>query len=105
MPKHAEIRDAIRDTWLKNKYWQFDSGRKIQTHHVFLLGTQEGVNLDEEEQKFGDLLQHDFIESHYNLTVKERASNTTVCCLTRRCPTVLFAWVHTGAKLAFLSSK
>jgi len=71
MPKHADIRSAIRETWLSEKYWQFNSARKIQTHHIFLLGTQDSVNLDEEENLFGDILQYDFVESHYNLTVKD----------------------------------
>ena len=76
MPKHAEIRSAIRETWLSEKYWQFNSARKIQTHHIFLLGTQDSVNLDEEENLFGDILQYDFVESHYNLTVKVSAENS-----------------------------
>lgn len=73
MPKHVGMRNAIRDTWLNPLYWNAtrNNGSKIKIHPLFLLGTQNGHSLKEEAAKHRDVLQYDFIESHYNLTVKD----------------------------------
>ncbi|XP_040284384.1 UDP-GlcNAc:betaGal beta-1,3-N-acetylglucosaminyltransferase 7 [Bufo bufo] len=67
-------RDAIRKTWGKEKEVK---GKKIRT--IFLLGTamkeEERANyqklLDFENQIYGDILQWDFLDSFFNLTLKE----------------------------------
>ncbi|KAG8581695.1 hypothetical protein GDO81_007761 [Engystomops pustulosus] len=67
-------RDVIRKTWGKEKEV---NGKKIRT--VFLLGTamkeEERANyqklLDFENQIYGDIIQWDFLDSFFNLTLKE----------------------------------
>ncbi|XP_044147143.1 UDP-GlcNAc:betaGal beta-1,3-N-acetylglucosaminyltransferase 7 [Bufo gargarizans] len=67
-------RDAIRKTWGKETEVK---GKKIRT--IFLLGTamkeEERANyqklLDFENQIYGDILQWDFLDSFFNLTLKE----------------------------------
>ncbi|XP_063772624.1 UDP-GlcNAc:betaGal beta-1,3-N-acetylglucosaminyltransferase 7 [Pseudophryne corroboree] len=67
-------RDAIRKTWGKEKKV---NGKKVRT--LFLLGTamkeEERANyqklLDFENQIYGDILQWDFLDSFFNLTLKE----------------------------------
>jgi len=71
MPKRAAMRDAIRNTWLNANYWKFTGNSHVIIHPIFLLGTQNGYNLTKEADENNDILQYDFIESHYNLTVKE----------------------------------
>ena len=73
MPKRAAMRDAIRNTWLNSQYWKFtkNNDQNVIIHPIFLLGTQNGFNLSREAAENNDILQYDFIESHYNLTVKE----------------------------------
>ncbi|XP_069830563.1 UDP-GlcNAc:betaGal beta-1,3-N-acetylglucosaminyltransferase 7 isoform X2 [Dendropsophus ebraccatus] len=67
-------REVIRKTWGKEKEV---NGKKIRT--VFLLGTamkdEERANyqklLEFENQIYGDILQWDFLDSFFNLTLKE----------------------------------
>ncbi|XP_075058475.1 UDP-GlcNAc:betaGal beta-1,3-N-acetylglucosaminyltransferase 7 [Mixophyes fleayi] len=67
-------RDVIRKTWGKEKKL---NGKKIRT--LFLLGTamkeEERANyqklLDFENQIYGDILQWNFLDSFFNLTLKE----------------------------------
>ncbi|XP_077343801.1 UDP-GlcNAc:betaGal beta-1,3-N-acetylglucosaminyltransferase 7 isoform X1 [Lithobates pipiens] len=67
-------RDVIRKTWGKEKTV---NGKKIRT--LFLLGTamkeEERANyqklLEFENQIYGDILQWDFLDSFFNLTLKE----------------------------------
>ncbi|KAM5165451.1 UDP-GlcNAc:betaGal beta-1,3-N-acetylglucosaminyltransferase 7 [Mantella aurantiaca] len=67
-------RDVIRKTWGKEKAV---NGKKIRT--LFLLGTamkeEERANyqklLEFENQIYGDILQWDFLDSFFNLTLKE----------------------------------
>ncbi|KAM9316576.1 UDP-GlcNAc:betaGal beta-1,3-N-acetylglucosaminyltransferase 7 [Gastrophryne carolinensis] len=69
-----ERREVIRKTWGKEKEI---NGKKIRT--LFLLGTamkeEERANyqklLDFENQIYGDILQWDFLDSFFNLTLKE----------------------------------
>nr|DBA26309.1 TPA: hypothetical protein GDO54_010588 [Pyxicephalus adspersus] len=67
-------RDVIRKTWGREKVL---NGKKIKT--LFLLGTamkeEERANyqklLEFENQIYGDILQWDFLDSFFNLTLKE----------------------------------
>ncbi|XP_053307360.1 UDP-GlcNAc:betaGal beta-1,3-N-acetylglucosaminyltransferase 7-like [Spea bombifrons] len=67
-------REALRKTWAKER--EID-GKKIRT--VFLLGTtspgKDHRNLqrliEQEDQIYGDILQWDFMDTFYNLTLKE----------------------------------
>lgn len=67
-------RDVIRKTWGKEREF---NGKKTKT--VFLLGTamkvEERANyqklLEFENQIYGDILQWDFLDSFFNLTLKE----------------------------------
>ena len=69
MPSHYAMREVIRQTWLNSKYWRFQN--KMIFHSIFLMGQQDNISISEEIETFGDVLQYDFIESHYNLTVKD----------------------------------
>jgi len=69
MPSHANQRNAIRSTWLNSTYWNFDPN--IEIHHIFLLGVEDGVTVSESEHQYQDILQTDFMESHYNLSIKD----------------------------------
>ncbi|XP_068098840.1 UDP-GlcNAc:betaGal beta-1,3-N-acetylglucosaminyltransferase 7-like [Hyperolius riggenbachi] len=67
-------RDAVRNTWGKEKEV---NGKKIRT--LFLLGTtsvgKDHWNLqrliEQENQIYGDILQWDFMDTFFNLTLKE----------------------------------
>ena len=69
MPSHTEHRDVIRSTWLNPENWNFDPN--IEIHHIFLLGVEDGVTVPESEHQYQDILQTDFMESHYNLSIKD----------------------------------
>jgi hypothetical protein len=76
MPHRVAMRAAIRKTWLNPEFWKLPGrNRNIVIHPIFLLGTQNGFQLGAEAREYQDLLQYDFIESHYNLTVKENEQN------------------------------
>ena len=65
-----ERRLAIRQTWGKEK--QFSN---VTIRRVFLLGKSSDDHilqnkLDEEDSKYEDLVQADFIDSYKNLTLK-----------------------------------
>ncbi|XP_007900575.1 UDP-GlcNAc:betaGal beta-1,3-N-acetylglucosaminyltransferase 7 [Callorhinchus milii] len=67
-------REVIRQTW--GKEMEID-GKRIKT--LFLLGTSSNVNershyqklLEYEDRLYGDILQWDFTDSFFNLTLKE----------------------------------
>ncbi|XP_020645015.2 beta-1,3-galactosyltransferase 5 [Pogona vitticeps] len=65
----SKERMAIRETWGKLK-WIFN--RLIVT--CFLLGTtlkhDNQIDINVENVKYGDIIQKDFIDSYYNLTLK-----------------------------------
>ncbi|XP_036392982.1 N-acetyllactosaminide beta-1,3-N-acetylglucosaminyltransferase 2 [Megalops cyprinoides] len=75
VPRNFERRQAIRETWGQERV--YEGGLRVRT--VFLLGTSStedpdlGQLLSFEAQHFGDLLQWDFRESFYNLTLKDNA--------------------------------
>lgn len=67
-------------TWLNQTYW-VDSG--IFIHPIFLLGIERDpfgrvIELDPAEKLFDDIIQGDFLESHYNLVRKDRAFNPSL---------------------------
>ncbi|KAG7483874.1 hypothetical protein MATL_G00042850 [Megalops atlanticus] len=74
-PRNFERRQAIRETW--GQEGAYEGGLKVRM--VFLLGKSslDEPNLDQllhyEAQHFKDLLQWDFQDSFYNLTLKENA--------------------------------
>ena len=70
-PDRNKIRDAIRNTWLNRKSWEFNP--EIEIHFIFLLGRSldQNAEISEEGKQFGDILQTDFAESHYNLSIKD----------------------------------
>ncbi|GAB1608685.1 beta-1,3-galactosyltransferase 2 [Argonauta hians] len=73
---HMDIRNAIRQTWAsvaKDHVWP---GRKVRetVKLAFLLGLhqfpeREGI-LIAESKKYGDIIQENFIDSYYNLSIK-----------------------------------
>ncbi|XP_018408195.1 PREDICTED: beta-1,3-galactosyltransferase 5-like [Nanorana parkeri] len=62
-----EARMAIRKTWGKDQLIQ---GKRVAT--FFLLGTNAGkpVSLSEEINTYKDIIQKDFVDTYYNLTIK-----------------------------------
>ena len=67
-PKSFEKRDLIRSTWANNKYL------KSKAKVIFLIGrsTESIVNLKikNESLKYADIVQNDFMDTYYNLTIK-----------------------------------
>ena len=70
-PGHVERRAAIRSTWGRARDWARDRQLKL----VFLLGVAGPAPpaqlLAYESQEFDDILQWDFAEDFFNLTLKE----------------------------------
>lgn len=66
IPKEVNERKALRDTWLPK-----NSG---PVRHVFLFGAttnnSDQAILLEEHAMYGDILQENFVESYFNLSVK-----------------------------------
>lgn len=66
---HPKARMAIRDTWGKET---FVANKRIVT--FFLLGTTlsqyDQIVVMHESLKYGDIIQKDFIDTYYNLTLK-----------------------------------
>ena len=67
-PNSFEIRDLIRSTWAHNKYL------KSKAKVIFLLGisTESIVNfqINDESLTYADIVQYDFVDTFYNLTIK-----------------------------------
>ena len=66
----AMVRDRVRQSWLRFSH----NNSSPRMRHVFLLGdngnnTQQEALMDE-NWKYGDILQDDFKESYYNLSIK-----------------------------------
>ncbi|XP_013015734.1 lactosylceramide 1,3-N-acetyl-beta-D-glucosaminyltransferase [Cavia porcellus] len=74
-PENYNRRSAIRKTWGNEKYVQSQLNANIKT--LFALGAPHPLQGEEvqrkliwEDQTYGDLIQQDFIDSFYNLTLK-----------------------------------
>jgi beta-1,3-N-acetylglucosaminyltransferase 5 len=74
-PENYERRSAIRSTWGNEKYVQSQLNANIKT--LFALGTPHPLKgkelqkkLVREDQEYNDIIQQDFVDSFYNLTLK-----------------------------------
>ena len=66
LPDRFEERRLIRSTWT-------DKSLFPEIQHVFIMGNStEDINLDlkEENDMYGDIIQEEFVENYYNLTLK-----------------------------------
>lgn len=70
IPSASDFRQAIRETWLSKKIWDW-LGFEIKI--VFVVGRPGEIDLDEETRTYNDILIVDFDESHYNLPFKDIA--------------------------------
>ncbi|KAI1888620.1 hypothetical protein AGOR_G00187030 [Albula goreensis] len=68
LPSHMEQRAAVRGTWGQERRI---GGRDVR--RVFLLGQMgdEDAAVDAESHRYGDILQWDFRDSFFNVTLKE----------------------------------
>ena len=109
-PGNFERRQAVRETWGKERV--YESGLRVRT--VFLLGTPPPDEIDLspmlalEAKHFRDVLQWDFQESFFNLTLK---GNMFLQWTLKDCPRVSFVFsgdddvfVNTPALLSYLKS-
>ena len=71
MPDNYEMRSAIRNSWLDTNYWS-DLGVNIRI--VFLIGRDDRTQLNDEIEKYDDILQIDRGESLYLLSIKDIAA-------------------------------
>ncbi|XP_075936012.1 N-acetyllactosaminide beta-1,3-N-acetylglucosaminyltransferase 2 [Anarhichas minor] len=111
-----ENRQAIRETWGRSGLVEGESNKKgglVRT--VFLLGRRDSSTgphpdlknlLELENQKYGDILQWDFRDTFFNLTLKDLLFWHW---LQQHCPTAIFVFkgdddvfVRTGALLDYL---
>ena len=83
-PADFSNRDVLRQTWAKSLEYM-----GVRVRVVFLLGRQlDWLNqsqIVEEGEKFGDIVQHDYIDSYHNLSLKRLAGSEWQA---RRCPNV-----------------
>ncbi|KAM3864659.1 beta-1,3-galactosyltransferase 2-like [Diretmus argenteus] len=89
-PYNLAARDAIRKTWANRTLVQ---GEVVQT--LFLLGLPGGADarqqqekLRQENLKYRDLIQSDFMDTYLNLTIK---TMVIMDWLATRCPTAAYA--------------
>ncbi|XP_015238703.1 PREDICTED: beta-1,3-galactosyltransferase 2-like isoform X1 [Cyprinodon variegatus] len=85
-PKDIAARNAIRQTWGKDKVVQ---SKVVLT--LFMLGLEEGAdleNLKNENQQHQDLIQSNFIDTYLNLTIK---TMVIMDWLATHCPTATYA--------------
>ncbi|XP_043079716.1 beta-1,3-galactosyltransferase 2 [Puntigrus tetrazona] len=86
-PHQLEARDAIRSTWGNESSVQ---GKAVLT--LFLVGLSGGAEaqqqLEEESRQHRDLLQSDFVDSYFNLTIK---TMVIMDWLATRCPQATYA--------------
>ncbi|KAL4647692.1 hypothetical protein GN956_G8099 [Arapaima gigas] len=110
VPKNFQQRQVVRETWGQEK--RYNGG--LQVRIVFLLGTWSldepslEILLQHEAHHFGDVLQWDFRDSFFNLTLKE---NVFLNWVLKRCPQAKFifkgdddVFVNTKGMLAYLQS-
>ncbi|XP_062934396.1 lactosylceramide 1,3-N-acetyl-beta-D-glucosaminyltransferase [Cynocephalus volans] len=74
-PENYNRRSAIRKTWGNERYIQTQLNANIKT--LFVLGTPNPLKGEElqrkliwEDQMYNDIIQQDFVDSFYNLTLK-----------------------------------
>ncbi|XP_004834979.1 lactosylceramide 1,3-N-acetyl-beta-D-glucosaminyltransferase [Heterocephalus glaber] len=74
-PENYDRRSAIRKTWGNEKYVRSQLNANIKT--LFALGAPNPLKGEElqrklvwEDQMYGDIIQQDFVDSFYNLTLK-----------------------------------
>ena len=69
VPWVTEIRDALRQTWLS-----VTKNNTASVRYVFLLGSgwpaDKQAKLKEESEEYKDILQDDYIDSYFNLSIK-----------------------------------
>ena len=69
IPKAVQERAAIRDTWGRHS-----KGNTASVRHVFLFGggwnQSEQAVLNQESSLYGDILQEDYKDAYYNLSLK-----------------------------------
>ena len=81
VPSVRDIRDAMRQTWLS-----LTKNNTASVRYLFLLGSgwpsEQHAALRKENKQFGDILQDDYIDSYFNLSIKVLSGfkySTTVC--------------------------
>ncbi|CAI9726177.1 beta-1,3-galactosyltransferase 5-like [Octopus vulgaris] len=73
---HMDIRNAIRQTWASVAKGHVWPGREVQetVKLAFLLGLHQFPERESlliaESKKYGDIIQENFIDSYYNLSIK-----------------------------------
>ncbi len=86
-PHEADARNAIRSTWGNESSVQ---GKAVLT--LFLVGLTGGAEaqqqLEEESRQHRDLLQSNFVDSYFNLTIK---TMVVMDWLATRCPQAAYA--------------
>lgn len=68
-------REAIRETWGRSGRIKSRSGRQRLVRRVFLLGKSKDLHVEEklhlESEKYGDIIQWEFMDTFFNLTLKD----------------------------------
>ncbi|KAM4595563.1 beta-1,3-galactosyltransferase 5-like [Fundulus diaphanus] len=85
-PKNIAARDAIRQTWGKDRMVQ---DKVVLT--LFMLGLSGGADVEElkqENEQHHDLIQSNFMDTYLNLTIK---TMVIMDWLATRCPTAAYA--------------
>ncbi len=83
-PHEVDARNAIRSTWGNQSSVQ---GKAVRT--LFLVGlTEAQQQLEEESRQHRDLLQSNFVDSYFNLTIK---TMVIMDWLATRCPQASFS--------------
>ncbi|XDV37662.1 hypothetical protein PO909_007228, partial [Leuciscus waleckii] len=68
-------REAIRETWGRSGRIKTRDGRQRLVRRVFLLGMSKHLHIEEklqlESDKYGDIIQWEFMDTFFNLTLKD----------------------------------
>ncbi|XP_077103523.1 N-acetyllactosaminide beta-1,3-N-acetylglucosaminyltransferase 2 [Siphateles boraxobius] len=68
-------REAIRETWGRSGRIKSRGGRQRLVRRVFLLGKSKDLHIEEklqlESDKYGDIIQWEFMDTFFNLTLKD----------------------------------
>ncbi|XP_016381090.1 N-acetyllactosaminide beta-1,3-N-acetylglucosaminyltransferase 2-like [Sinocyclocheilus rhinocerous] len=68
-------REAIRETWGRSGRIKTRGRRQRLVRRVFLLGKSKDLHIEEklhlESEKYGDIIQWDFMDTFFNLTLKD----------------------------------